>query len=426
MDWHHPDYMPRRAWNDVARGTPEFDRYVAYMKGQLKELLTNYGPIGILWFDGEWENTWSHERGVDLYNYVRSLQPNIIINNRVGKGRSGMQGMNKGEGVGDYGTPEQEIPATGFGPGIDWESCMTMNNHWGYNKNDQNWKSTETLVRNLIDCASKGGNYLLNVGPTATGVIPAPSVDRLRSIGAWMKTNREAIYNTAASPFRRLSWGRATRKTERGTTKLYLHVWNWPADGQLRVPGLKNKIERAYLLSAPRRRMPVTNDQDGVTISVPQQAPDAISTTVVLQFKGTPEVGDQSFKQNADGSLILAPGEATVHGGVQVERIADGKDNFGFWLNSSAWVEWKFQAVRPGRYEVVAEVAAPDNTALDIILGDQTVRATIPVSGDFAKFQKATLGTIEITRTGSTTLQLKPAAGWRAINLRELSLKPVP
>ena len=139
MDWHHPDWGIRRAWNDKASGTPDMDRYVVYMKGQLKELATRYGPLGILWFDGEWENPWTHARGLDLYNYVRGLQPDIIINNRVGKGRGGMAGMDKGpERVGDYGTPEQEIPPTGFGPGVDWESCMTMNDHWGYNKNDQN------------------------------------------------------------------------------------------------------------------------------------------------------------------------------------------------------------------------------------------------------------------------------------------------
>ena len=173
-------YGTCRKWNDKAPATPpNMDCYTAYMKGQLKELLTSYGPIGILWFDGEWEGPWTHERGVDLYNYVRSLQPNIIINNRVGKGRAGMDGMDKSKGVGDYGTPEQEIPATGFGPGVDWESCMTMNGHWGYNKNDQSWKSAKELIQNLINCASKGGNYLLNVGPSSEGLIPAPSLERL-------------------------------------------------------------------------------------------------------------------------------------------------------------------------------------------------------------------------------------------------------
>ncbi|NVJ48571.1 MAG: alpha-L-fucosidase, partial [Cytophagia bacterium] len=134
MDWHHPDYLPRREWEKTRTvDGAEFPRYVDYMKAQLKELITNYGELGVLWFDGEWEETWTHADGVELYDYVRSLQPNIIINNRVDKGRQGMQGLTKeGDFAGDFGTPEQEIPATGL-PGVDWESCMTMNDHWGYN-----------------------------------------------------------------------------------------------------------------------------------------------------------------------------------------------------------------------------------------------------------------------------------------------------
>jgi alpha-L-fucosidase len=124
MDWHHPDWGLRRAWNDVATNAPapDMDRYVTYMKGQLKELLTRYGRIGILWFDGQWESPWTAERGTDLYNYVRSLQPDIIINNRVGKPvHTAGGGMAETGEVGDYGTPEQTIPLNGFGPGVDWE-----------------------------------------------------------------------------------------------------------------------------------------------------------------------------------------------------------------------------------------------------------------------------------------------------------------
>jgi alpha-L-fucosidase len=289
MDWHHPDWGQRRAWNDLATGTPDMDRYTAYMKGQLKELLTGYGPLGILWFDGEWEAPWTHERGVDLYRFVRTLQPNIIVNNRVGKGRAGMQGMDQGQGVGDYGTPEQEIPATGFGAGVDWESCMTMNGHWGYNKNDQNWKSTETLVRNLIDCASKGGNYLLNVGPTAEGEFPGASVERLQQIGAWMKANQAAIYGTTASPFKRLTWGKATRKVTPTGTTLYLHVFDWPQDGKLLVPGLQNEIKTARLL-ATGQAVAAKRTATDVEVTLPATAPDAISSTVVLELAGAPQV----------------------------------------------------------------------------------------------------------------------------------------
>ena len=315
MDWHHADWETRRAWNDKVTGTPDMDRYTAYMKAQIKELITRYGPIGILWFDGEWEKPWTHERGMDLYKYVRSLQPDIIINNRVGKGRAGMSGMDKGaERAGDYGTPEQEIPPTGFGPGVDWESCMTMNNHWGYNKNDQNWKSSTTLIRNLVDCASKGGNYLLNIGPTSEGVFPDASIERLHDIGSWMKVNHEAIYGTQASPFEKLAWGRCTQKKIAGPaaaegfqqhaawpfqdphkksgasqTRLYLFVYDWPANGRLVVPGLANKPVRAFLLDG-RQALPFTAANNSVTISIPAAAPDKNASVIALDIQGSPEI----------------------------------------------------------------------------------------------------------------------------------------
>jgi alpha-L-fucosidase len=291
MDWHYPDWGTRRPWNDKASGTPDMDRYTAYMKGQLRELLTRYGPIGILWFDGEWESPWTHDRGVDLYNYVRGLQPNIIVNNRVGKARAGMNGMDQGaERVGDYGTPEQEIPATGFGPGVDWESCMTMNNHWGYNKNDQNWKSGTTLIRNLIDCASKGGNYLLNIGPTSEGLFPEPSIERLEEIGKWMKVNGESIYGTQASPFEKLAWGRCTQKAiGGGKTRLYLHVYDWPADAKLILTGLANQPVKAFLLDG-NQPLEVASAANQVAISLPENAPDKTASVVALDIKGKPEI----------------------------------------------------------------------------------------------------------------------------------------
>ncbi|RQW07490.1 alpha-L-fucosidase, partial [candidate division KSB1 bacterium] len=236
MDWHHPDYLPRRPWEkDRSTEGADFARYVQHLKNQLAELTSKYGEIGVLWFDGEWEETWTHDHGADLYNYVKGLQPSIIINNRVDKGRSGMAGMTTGEHAGDFGTPEQEIPATGL-LGVDWETCMTMNDHWGYNKNDHNWKSAEELIRKLADIASKGGNFLLNVGPKADGTFPQESIDRLKAIGEWMSVNGESVYGTQASPFKQLDWGRCTQKAIGGDTRLYLHVFDWP-DGKLVVPG---------------------------------------------------------------------------------------------------------------------------------------------------------------------------------------------
>jgi alpha-L-fucosidase len=295
MDWHHPDWGIRRAWNDVAAqaGPPDMDRYITYMKGQLKELLTRFGPIGLLWFDGQWESPWTAERGVDLYNYVRSLQPDLIINNRVGKPvHTAGGGMAQTGTVGDYGTPEQTIPPAGFGLGVDWESCMTMNDHWGFNQFDQNRKSAQTLVRNLIDCSSKGGNYLVNVGPTSEGLIPDASLERLAAIGNWMQVHREAIYGTSASPFaRRLAWGRCTQRLSGNETKLYLHVFDWPVDGQLLVPGLKSTVQKAYLLADPsKRKLAIKKVKDGLRIKLSATAAQGISTTVVLEIQGAVSV----------------------------------------------------------------------------------------------------------------------------------------
>jgi len=295
MDWHHPDYLPRRDWEkDRPAAGAVFDRYVQYMKNQLKELVTNYGPIAVLWFDGEWEKTWTEDRGRDLYQYVRGLQPSIIINNRVGASRSGMEGFSADkDSAGDFGTPEQQIPATGT-PGLDWETCMTMNDNWGYNSHDANWKSPRDLLRMLADIASKGGNLLLNIGPTSEGVFPDQAVIRLDYLGIMLKTSGEAISGTQASPFKALPWGRSTQKAVDGGTRLYLHVFDWPADRRLVVPGLFNKVRQAYLLAdAAKTALPVTREDDALVIEVPWIAPQPFSAVVVLDVEGKPDVRQQ-------------------------------------------------------------------------------------------------------------------------------------
>ena len=288
MDWHHPDYLPRRAVDKRPAAGASLDRYVAYMKNQLCELLTNYGPIGVLWFDGEWDPSWTAQRGEDLYRYVRTLQPDIIVNNRVGKSRQGMAGLDApGTRAGDFGTPEQTIPGTG--PiGVDWESCMTMNNHWQFIDYDRNWKSPAVLIRMLVDCASKGGNFLLDVGPTPEGPFPKPAAERLEAIGCWMRGNGESIYGTKAGPYEKpLSWGRCTAKNLPGDkTRLYLHVFEWPRDGSLVVPALKNRVVAAFLLADPNRSALGVSGQGGsIRITVPKTAPDPADSVVVLDIQ---------------------------------------------------------------------------------------------------------------------------------------------
>ena len=289
MDWHHPAQVRRgpSEYNPTNIREGRKPEYLAFMNQQLKELLDGPNP-DVLWFDGEWLNWWKEDDAVQTYNLLRKLKPSLIINNRIGTGREGMKGLDKAghRYAGDFGTPEQEIPATGLA-GVDWESCMTMNDTWGYRTDDTHWKSAETLIRNVIDTAAKGGNYLLNVGPTPEGEIPPASVERLKEIGKWMKVNSESIYGTNAGPFKKLAWGRCTQKPG----KLYLHVFNWPK-GELIVPGLKNAVEKAYLLADSGKTELKTSKKDNdLAIELPAEAPDKVASVIVVEINGPAEIG---------------------------------------------------------------------------------------------------------------------------------------
>jgi len=292
QDWHHPggaaankhqenDLDAQHHWDKAQQGS--MDDYIKDVAvPQVKELLNNYGPgvPAVLWFDTPVGMT--PERAEQFLPLFK-LKPDLIINNRLDSHHL----------IGDYQTPEQKIPAQGLDG--DWETCMTINSTWGFKSFDFNWKSTDTIVHNLIDIASKGGNYLLNVGPTSTGLIPQPEVERLQQVGEWMKANGEAIYGVSASPFgHAFNWGRCTAKTSPDGTTLYLHVFDWPKDGKLLVPGLKNNIEKAYLLPSNwlgwHKHLSAVNGTDGVTLTVPSTAPDKISSTIVLKLKGAPEI----------------------------------------------------------------------------------------------------------------------------------------
>jgi alpha-L-fucosidase len=409
QDWNNPGGGAcGKHWDPAQDGDmSEYIRKVA--APQVKEILSNYGPIAVLWWDTPCGMT---KEMADQLIPLLKLQPGIIHNNRLGGGYHG-----------DTETPEQFIPPTGY-PGRDWETCMTMNDTWGYKSYDNNWKPTQMLIRNLVDIASKGGNYLLNVGPTSEGLIPGPSVERLQEVGRWMKVNREAIYSTQASPFKRLAWGRCTRKIADGQTTLYLHVFNWPADGRLVVPGLKNDVLGASLL-ADGAKLTASRAAEGVVVSLPAAAPDPVSSTVVLRINGEPDVELAVLSQEADGTIKLPASEAICQGKQLKYESGNGKDNLGYWTNPSDWAEWQFRVNRAGKFKVTAEIAAQGSGRFTVAVGGSSLQGAAPDTGDYTKFQKVELGTVEIKETGKNALAAKAVReGWKPINLKSLTLRP--
>lgn len=262
MDWHHPDGA-KCATDESAR-----KRFVEYTHGLIRELMTNYGKISVLWYDVSWPLDaagWESER---MNKMVFELQPEIIVNNR-----------NKLDG--DFSTPEQKIVAAEAGR--SWEACMTLNDSWGYQRADDNWKTSKTVIRNLISCSRDGGNYLLNIGPKPDGSIPAESVKVLSEVGKWMETSSETIHGSELCQPRRSSYASFTRK---GNT-LYMHIHFWPGD-YVAIGGLMNKVLGARLLKTGQK---IAYAEDGfrtIFTGLPREAPDFPVTTIAIECDGEP------------------------------------------------------------------------------------------------------------------------------------------
>lgn len=354
MDWHHADYLPRRPWEtDRSAKGADFGRYMDFATNQLKELVTKYDPA-VLWFDGEWEHSNEEQRAFAIEKILLGLKPTLLINDRLFK---------REPGHGDFGTPENFVPATGIlnpdGSPRLWEACYTMNwNGWGYNRTETEFHSASQLIRQLIEIVSKGGNLLLNVGPQPDGRIQADFVARLKRMGEWLKTNGEAIYGTTASVFERLPFfGRCTVKCN----KLYIHVMGWPADGRIRLPGLKTDVKKTYLLTGPGRPLTFKRAGKDVIITLPERERDPDATVVVVELQGPPEVEPYKISPERDGRVELPVFLADIQSEMGQRTYLDHfyrTTMLANWQNVNDYPEWVFTTDRAGTYEILASYAS--------------------------------------------------------------------
>lgn len=256
IDWNHPDYPKYADAHHPMRGNEAFknekinwENYLKFMHAQVKELVTEYGKLDIMWFDFSYgEMTRNKWKADELMSMVHSYQPDIIVDNRLsGSGEGAIHGKTDGTSLGDFETPEQGVPVAGLtdpqNRAVPWETCLTLNNSWGYNRYDQNWKQADQVIRTLVECVSKNGNLLLNVGPDARGLIPDPSIAILQQVGKWMQRNSESIYGCGASTLPKPDWGFYTQKGN----KLYAHVITPPV-GHLNLKGMAPKVKKVHLL----------------------------------------------------------------------------------------------------------------------------------------------------------------------------------
>jgi len=290
-DMHHPCFrdtskLAKDNWHGEP-SRPEWPTYLHYMQLQLRELMCRYPSPVVFWFDGL--NNQEKYDGYQVVRMIREISPGTLVNNRLGV-------------PGDFGTPEQFVPdripvkgveiqgpdtsqQNGLPAGVPsreemrtWETCMTINETWAYNQNDTKYKSTRDLIRTLVNAASRGGNFLLNVGPTPEGTIQPEFQERLRGIGQWLAANGDSIYGTTFGPLQNLPFGRTTAKGD----VVYLHVYNWPSGGKLEIPDLKRRVLDVRLLDGGRK-LEFNQSTAGITLHLPAQAPDADATVVAIR-----------------------------------------------------------------------------------------------------------------------------------------------
>jgi len=294
LDWHHPDYTTRYGGDARPVESSDMKKYIKYLKGQLEELVKNY-HTNLLWFDGQWEKSWTHEDGMDLYSYVRKLNDKILINNRVDKGNVYYRDKDS-KYAGDFDTPEQKIGE--FNPGIAWESCITIADQWAWKPNDK-MKSLKECLQTLIRTAGGGGNLLFNVGPMPDGRIEKRQVERLKDMGNWLKKYGESIYGTTGGPVKPAVWGASTNKGN----KIFVHLFSWPEE-ELRLARIpEKKILNVKILGGEKLKWKPEGEE--IVVSLPAKPVDENCTVITIELDGpAKEIKPVDFPKNSFSELF--------------------------------------------------------------------------------------------------------------------------
>lgn len=419
-DWDHPGGYGNDWDYDNDRGPDfydhqKFDKYLEEKaKPQLRELLTAYGPVGLVWFD---RGMYTPEQGLEFVTLVHDLQPSTLINGRVGHYDQ--------EFIGDYQSmSDNGMPAGGIEE--YWETPMTLNTTWGFSKYDTLWKSPETVIQRLVEIVSRGGNFLLNIGPKGSGEIPSATVDILNKAGSWIERNGEAIYGTESSPFGELPWGYCTVKEN----KLYLFIRDWPTDGVLNITGLKNKITMAYPLNERDVKLSVKVTGKNVGIELPASPPDYPLSVIVLETKSPPEVDPQAVRPGENGKYELTCLNAITHGNAVTRFNRKGGFHISKWKGPEDFAEWIVSTDKPGKFRLDISYSAPrewEGKKFEIFIGDKRFERTVSCTGELFEFYEFSVGYATITSAGNFTVKIRPkdvSDSW-LMYLRSLTLIPV-
>lgn len=417
-DWDEP-YAYGNNW-DFNFNPPDSmelfeERYLyAKAKPQVEELLAGFDSLAILWFD---RGLYTPEQAREFIGLIHSRQPWCLVNGRVGS-----YGQ---ELLGDY----QNMNDNGMPPGgIEeyWETPQTLNETWGYSRFDHNWKSAPEVIERLVAVASRGGNYLLNIGPTGEGLIPEESVKVLKQVGHWMQRNGESIYGATASPFLDIPWGYCTVKGER----LYLHVFDPPENGVLALEGLTTPVNAAFLLVKPERRLPFTRKGTSLLFDLPPALPDTINTVIVAELDGPPQVLPPVTRADENGAFLFDHYTARTFGATVKRFHRKGKYHLSKWAAPRDSACWLFEAQRPQAFELSITYAAQAEWAgrpFIVRSGGQEVRAQVKATGDWYDFQTFVLDTLTINRPGRHRLTAHPAEELpgNLMYFRSIALKPL-